>query len=72
MAAKNYVIFATITWESDSDNIKSSIESAYRFGQSSGKREVVITASVISLYLPVSKENQLKTQTNITYLLGQC
>ena len=40
---------------------KSSIERSCRFGQSSGKIKAVITISVTSFYLPVSKENQLKT-----------
>ena len=39
---------------------KSSIERSCRFHQSSGKTEAVVTISVTSLYLPVSKENQLK------------
>ena len=45
---------------------KSSIERSCRFGQSSGKIEAVITISVTSLYLPVLKEDQVKTQTDIT------
>ena len=45
---------------------KSSTERSGRFGQSSGKREAEITLSVTSFYLPVSKENQLKTETSIT------
>ena len=39
---------------------KSSIERSCRFGQPSRKIEAVITISVISLYMPVLKENQLR------------
>ena len=45
---------------------KSSIERSCRFRKTSGNIEAVITISTTSLYLPVSKENQLKTQTDIT------
>ena len=45
---------------------KSSSERSCRFGPSSGKIEAVKLSVVTSFYLSVSKENQLKTQTNIT------
>ena len=47
-------------------NRKSSIKRQYKFGQSSGIIEAVITISITLLYLPVSKKNQLKTQMDIT------
>ena len=47
-------------------NRKSSIKRRYKFGQSSGIIEAVITISITLLYLPVSKENQLKNQMGIT------
>ena len=50
---------------------KSSIGRSYTFGQSSEIIKAIITIRVTSLYLPISKENQLKTQMGITYLLGQ-
>ena len=50
--------------------IDRSIAKSCRFPQSSGKIEAVITISVTSLYLPVSKDNQLKTHTNIISYLG--
>ena len=53
---------------------KSSIERSCRFGQSSGKTEAT-TISVTSLYLLVSKGNQLKSKTDKTLLyrkLMQC
>ena len=44
---------------------KSSSERSCRIRQSSGKIEAAVTNSVTSVYLLVSKENLLKTQTNI-------
>ena len=41
-------------------NRKSSIERLCRSGQTSRKVEAAITISVISLYFPVSKKNQLR------------
>ena len=49
---------------------KLSIERLCRFGQISEKVQAVITISGTSLYFWVSKENQLKTQADATYLLG--
>ena len=46
-------------------NRKSSSERSFRIRQSSGKIEAAVIIGVTSVYLMFSKENQLKTQTNI-------
>ena len=44
---------------------KSSSKRSCNIRQSSGKIEAAVIISVTSVYLLISKENQLKTQTNI-------